>query len=205
MEQEVAEPRHRRARIIRSRTVAGMNPTAPDYIDPIFGWRVWLVVGTNRSLRLRSVAFECAWVPRSAFEAQCEGTRAAASFYRRCKRHEPLSLECECGIYATKEIAAAAGYLSTYEDLVGSIATHRVIGRVALWGSIVEGDSGWRASRAYPAHLYVPPSRPDGTPVDAGAVARALEGYGVPVEVLQATVHAHLVTELDAVGQWWPA
>jgi hypothetical protein len=179
-----------------------MTSAAPDYIDPIIGWRVWLVVGTDRSLRLRSIAFNSAWIPRAALRAQCEGTRAATSFYQRCKSHEPLSLDCECGIHATKEIGAAAGYLGTYKDLVGPIAKHRVIGRVALWGSVVEGDSGWRASRAYPVHLYVPPWRPDRTPADAGGVARALGSYGVPVDVLEANAHEHVVTGLDAVGQW---
>jgi hypothetical protein len=85
--------------------------------------------------------------------------------------------------------------------LVAASQPRRVIGRVALWGSIVEGDSGWRASCAYPAHLYVPPGRLDRPSVDAGAIARALGSYGVPVEVLQANAHEQIVTELDGVGQ----
>jgi hypothetical protein len=64
----------------------------------------------------------------------------------------------------------------------------RVIGRVALWGDVVEGPFGWRASHAYPVELFVP------VPLLAGIGLRrrayiddtllALEAYRVPVELV---------------------
>jgi hypothetical protein len=54
-------------------------------------------------------------------------------------------------------------------------ATDLVIGRVALWGEVLEGDHGWRASRAYPAELIVDPL------VDDDTVTALSEDYRVPV------------------------
>jgi hypothetical protein len=34
-------------------------------------------------------------------------------------------------------------------------AIHYALGRVSLWGSVIECERGWRASYAYPAALYV--------------------------------------------------
>jgi hypothetical protein len=31
-----------------------------------------------------------------------------------------------------------------------------LVGRVMLWGEVVEGEHGWRNTRAYPKHLNVP-------------------------------------------------
>lgn len=63
---------------------------------------------------------------------------------------------------------------------------HRVIGRVSLWGSVVECEHGWRASHAYPERLYVPSLHEEReTACDASEIARDLTTYGVPVEPLE--------------------
>jgi hypothetical protein len=54
-----------------------------------------------------------------------------------------------------------------------------VIGRVLLWGSVVEEDAAWRAELAYPQRLLVPTLLRD-----AYGVARDLEDYGVPVTLM---------------------
>jgi hypothetical protein len=61
---------------------------------------------------------------------------------------------------------------------------HRVIGRVSLWGSVIEGGLGWRGSSAYPSHIYVPTHRENGQRVDAGRIALGLAEYGIPVEIV---------------------
>jgi hypothetical protein len=48
----------------------------------------------------------------------------------------------------------------------------------------VETDFGWRASHAYPAHIYVPTHRANGRCVDAEIIALGLARYGVPVEIV---------------------
>ena len=63
-----------------------------------------------------------------------------------------------------------------------------MIGRVALWGDVVEGPSGWRASHAYPIELV----RSDaGGRAERASPARlldeilvALEAYEVPVDLV---------------------
>jgi hypothetical protein len=58
---------------------------------------------------------------------------------------------------------------------------YRAIGLVSLWGSVVEGESGWRASHAYPKRLFLPRSE---RARDAEAIRRGLADYGVPIEFL---------------------
>ena len=153
---------------------------APDYIEPTVGWRVWLVVANDaRQLCLRSITFVTVWTPRAELRARCIRPRRLLARIRRESPHEVPALGCDCGIHAAKDAAAAVGYLSAYEDLLKGVALHRVIGTVSLWGKVVEGERGWRASHAYRARLLVPPSR-DSSPVPAEAVARSLVGYGVP-------------------------
>jgi hypothetical protein len=65
-------------------------------------------------------------------------------------------------------------------------AVARVLGLVSLWGTVVECERGYRASHAYPLHLYVP--------IDAAwqkkhcwdELVSGLESYDVPVEPLAA-------------------
>lgn len=66
------------------------------------------------------------------------------------------------------------------------------MGTVALWGRVVEADAGWRGGLAYPTALLVPTGRWRRI-VSAALwpyrhspreVARHLEAYGVPVDVV---------------------
>ncbi len=86
---------------------------------------------------------------------------------------------CQCGLHATRVIEEAAYYV----DLPSRSHQVMAIGRVSLWGDIVEAERGWRGSHAYPEHLYLPLREER----DRGAlehVAWALTSYGVPVEIL---------------------
>ena len=173
---------------------------APDYIEPTVGWRVWLVVANDaRQLCLRSITFVTVWTPRVELRARCIRPRRLLARIRRESPHEVPALGCDCGIHAAKDAAAAVGYLSAYEDLLKGVALHRVIGTVSLWGKVVEGERGWRASHAYPARLFVPPSR-DSSPLPAEAVARSLVGYGVPAEPISERAHPELVDTLASAG-----
>jgi hypothetical protein len=75
-----------------------------------------------------------------------------------------------------------------------------VLGRVSLWGKVVECKRGWRGERAYPASIYVPRLSAEGRLLLARspgpeAVALALGSYGVPVE----SVACESVAELARV------
>jgi hypothetical protein len=65
------------------------------------------------------------------------------------------------------------------------------IGRVLLWGSVVETDIGWRATRACPQRIFVPHERRR-----AERIVRRLAGYGVPVRRLEVASPADVVPVL---------
>jgi len=88
-------------------------------------------------------------------------------------------------IYGVQSVAAARSYLELPPLL---FPNDRVIGRVALWGDVVEGPAGWRASHAYPSELYVPsPSvayRGLRQRARLDEILFGLEAYGVPVDLV---------------------
>ena len=110
---------------------------APDYAEALIGWRVWCVVATADGLRLGSVIHEELWPRGTELVARCDGGG----------RHEAPNEECSCGIHAAREPATVWSY-PRGRDEPGTVA--RVLGRVLLWGRVVEHEGGWRASHAYP-------------------------------------------------------
>jgi hypothetical protein len=172
----------------------------PDYIEPITGWRTWLVVQENKDFRLRSVVYDALWSPRNELVACCLHRTPRLPWSRR-SRHLPPASGCGCGIYAAKEPEDAAAYLEG-RSWADAHSVHRVIGTVSLWGRVVEYTRGWRASRAYPRTIYVPTTR---APYwlrakRAEEIALALTAYDVPVELLDADSRgpAGLVAALGA-------
>lgn len=170
-------------------SVITLAPTAPDYAEPTVGWRVWDVVETGGTLRLSSLLYYTVWLPGQETVACCR--RPLAAFpWGRMPLHGPPNYDCYCGIHAVEKEAHAVAYLDApvFKAAKGAC---RVLGRVSLWGRVVECRWGWRAARAYPEHLFVPtparrrlsfaraalhPSIPD--------IAPALAEYGVPVEIV---------------------
>jgi hypothetical protein len=132
-------------------------------LQPAVGWKVWRVEHDAGQTRLRSVLYGDLWPVDEPVEAVC----------RRLLRvsHEPPSRGCECGIHAGRELGAWDHYLAVDAET-------RVFGRVLLWGSVLEGASGWRAARARPVEIFVPPAV-----ANAAGVAEGLRAYGVPVHL----------------------
>ena len=125
---------------------------APDYVEPIVGWRVWHVAERGGELQLRSPLYRSAWPHRRHLDASCSPRAEAALGLLRSGRfgHLPPDVDCGCGIYAGATPARAVAYMSKFfkphHDVV-----HRVVGTVSLWGTVVVCEQGWRASHAYPA------------------------------------------------------
>jgi hypothetical protein len=158
----------------------------PDYVEPRVGWRVWSVVEYDGELRLASLVYHVVWQPRAEVRAWCRRSLAALPL-GRMPLHGPPAIDCCCGIYALQSAELAAPYLRfKVDESVRSV--HRVIGRVSLWGRIVECHDGWRAASGYPEELYVPTGvtrRPKRrSRARAWQVAESLSAYGVPVEVV---------------------
>ena len=163
---------------------------APDQLEPQVGWRVWDVVELDGALRLCSLAFWSIWLPLQEATATCRRSPGAAGL-AGIPPHAAPQERCTCGIYATQTAAQVLAYSGGVRRRSDTV--HRVIGRVSLWGTVVECEGGWRASHAYPAALHVPTARPrpfrlarglarPSLPVEE--IAFALAGYRVPVEVV---------------------
>jgi hypothetical protein len=168
---------------------------APDFAEPVRAWRVWWVLPQERKLRLRSLFFPLLWEPGRRVEAQCLHRRLLRPSRRR--PHGAPHECCDCGIYAVTTPSAATDYLRFTQPAPPG-AIQYAVGRVSLWGLVVECERGWRASYAYPAALYVP--------TRAGArrsrlmpreVADGLAGYGVPVTVMDASDRSQLIEAIE--------
>jgi hypothetical protein len=165
---------------------------APDYCEPIVGWRLWSIVTDGARARLAGHICPAVWHPGSEFVAACDATRREL---RRPWRVHPTGHAapapgCTCGVHAMDR----AAYLATYVPPVNRPyawmrpLVRQAIGRVSLWGDVVEGARGWRASRAYPAELWLPAADVEGDAVDGiGSIAADLADYGVPVQVCEGT------------------
>jgi len=128
----------------------------PDYMEPIMGWRAWLV--RNESpLVLRGVGRPVyAWEPKKRNEARCISGASAVtpinSFYGVSDTHYPCNdpprKHCFCGFWGFKAMEDLLAVVSEFGDL-------RVFGRVYLWGRMQDCKLGYRAQYAYPAELWL--------------------------------------------------
>lgn len=103
--------------------------------EPIVAWRSWGLTGwrDGSHLLLRPVARRAApWKPREVAEATC----------RTSPFHAAPATECRCGLYASPTL-----------DLLRRTKCPAVLGRVALWGRVIEHERGFRAHFAYPQRL----------------------------------------------------
>ena len=177
----------------------------PDKVSPEIGWRVWLVVAHEAELLLHSaVQAKVEWPVRQALRAECRRVPVLeiVGEPRLGAGHEAPEETCGtggghgCGIYAAKTASACADFLKgsySPSQVRGAGVVHRVIGKVALWGKVIEGELGWRAEYAYPAEIWIPREfhvtsgidigavRPPGLPLEE--VAYGLAAYGVPVSL----------------------
>ena len=148
------------------------------------GWRSWAVVQQRGRLRLRSVVFDTIWPPSIELTADCKTLltrlRKRLPWRSELVHHVPVG-NCSCGIYAANDPDLAAEYLYLYSDVHQPQVLCRAIGAVSLWGSVVEGDTGWRASCAYPKQILLPRRQ---RRADLDAIRAGLTEYGVPVEIL---------------------
>lgn len=151
----------------------------PDFTEVMIGWRAWGIVKRGpvhaQGVRLQSVTQKKhLWLPREAMHGTCSGSP-------KCQKSTPNKViespgeNCGCGLYSAKHLKHLQSMSYHRYDAERSGMYH-VIGPVALWGKIVEGDQGWRAQKGYPQELYLP--------YEAWYLHDALEeAYGVPVKL----------------------
>ena len=151
---------------------------APDYVEPLEAWRVWKVVRRDSVYSLASVVQRTVWPAGEALVAEClAGGRLSLLLRRRKARHDAPDVGCRCGIYA-----ADLEIVGQYAADTPFSGVSRVLGQVALWGTVVECERGYRASCAYPARIYVPADAGEQWRIGWDEVALGLCRYGVPVE-----------------------
>ena len=144
---------------------------APDAIDPIRAWRVWLpsveVDGTVMLCSLTEAGGGARWAAGDPLRASCP-----------TGEHEAPRGECTCGLYAHKSWASAS--------LQARGVSGAVVGEVQLWGRVIEHERGYRAQFARPCALWLPVVFAAQSPriedvVDALSRRSALNHYRVPV------------------------
>ncbi len=103
--------------------------------EPVIAWRAWALTGRpdGRKIRLRPVAGpRLPWPYREPARARC----------KKGHLHAAPAIDCTCGLHATHGT-----------ELLRRTKTPAVLGRIALWGTIVEHEFGFRAEFAYPQRL----------------------------------------------------
>jgi hypothetical protein len=142
------------------------RPLQVEHTVPVRGWRAWTVVETAAGIRLASPLYSQLWLPGEQAVAACR--RADDPFARPVPEHEVGSSLCACGFHAVRDPVDAFSYLRG-RDEPGTVG--RILGEVALWGDVLAGEAGWRATSAYPLRLYTADSD----------LARAFAPYGAAV------------------------
>lgn len=167
---------------------------APDYCEPFEGWRVWKVVRREGRYTLGSVIQRTLWPAGRPLDAECLRSRLRLTSLFGRSRHDAPDAGCVCGVYAGR-----LDCIGTYVAEAPCRGLARVLGRVALWGTVIECDRGFRASRAYPTRIYVPADVGEPWRVSWEEVALGLARYRAPIEMLAA--RASEATQLLAERQ----
>jgi hypothetical protein len=121
-------------------------PEAEHTTEPILGWRAWRLSRAEEGLRIVPTTPRSAWEPRVAIHATCSGSHTREYMVYNpelAKFHRSPEPGCTCGVHAIKDPAR----------LARSGRTAAVVGRVAMWGRVIEHTKGYRAEYAYPSRL----------------------------------------------------
>jgi hypothetical protein len=129
---------------------------------PIIAYRAWAVSG-NYLTGIGSGHGQL-WHPGQPLKAVCLASGPSHA------NPPPLS-KCSCGIYALKRTEIGM------ED-------SQVFGKVALWGTVIEHEGGYRAEYAYPFAFIVPTVTlvMPGFPQPPSEILALAERYGIRVE-----------------------
>lgn len=103
--------------------------------DPVEGWRAWALAGSRDLAEIRLLPIGRSGRPWPAREP------ASATCGRRGHARVP-DPGCTCGLHATNTL-----------DALRHARDPAVIGRVALWGRVIEHERGFRGELGYPQRL----------------------------------------------------
>lgn len=166
----------------------------PDGVEPIAGYRAWLLDGPDRMPGCLSSFNGTIW-GAPVVRAYCRARRSASSV----AQHLAPSAGCSCGLYALKPEPEALRFLEL------ELGPGVVVGSVRLWGKVIEGAHGYRAEFARVATL-VPLTQRDAVACREAAdrCGATYRGYlvgitapGAPYSYLVQTQWAELWRRLD--------
>jgi hypothetical protein len=93
-------------------------------------------------------------------------------------------MDCDCGIYAAARPTTLAPYLDS--SWPGRKSVDLALGRVRLWGTVIECERGWRGQHAYPDRLYLClRSTSEESRRLADEMTTGLRDYCVPISLLR--------------------
>jgi len=114
--------------------------------EAIEGWRIWNLGEDLSAPRLLPAGSGGgAWEPMRAVDAVCT---VPALLRLGSGRHRAPDPGCSCGVHAGRS-------LELFPRPRPAWPPPTVVGTVALWGTVVEHERGWRAEHAYPSRLRV--------------------------------------------------
>jgi hypothetical protein len=200
----------RRLSVLRRRGRDLSLEAAPDVAGALVGWRVWRVGKVAGRWRLLSLHYRDLWPVAAPFAATCH---FRDRIYRpphevSHETHRVPVRSCSCGVYAARDVGLTSRYVigedarqhalgMRWHGLRRDAYLPRVVGRVRLWGHVVEATDGFRSSYAYPAELYLPTRAPDGYELSLDELALDLTDYGTRVELIRGGGVQAIVAELD--------
>lgn len=139
--------------------------------EPIIGWRVWTIRLYERRGGIIEHHLHALnsggghWRPGQRMEAEC-----------RHGIHDAPWPSCQCGLWAVRD-RETAEQQQTW-GATPSVSGWTCVGKVAMWGRVLEFERGYRAQYAYPQELIFY--------VDDGTVAKEVGRlYGIPVKTIE--------------------
>lgn len=127
--------------------------------EPIIAYRIWKVSPEGRLSTAYRNSGKWPWM--KPYSAACDGGQGKWTYLGmpltiqwadqpKPADHDAPHFYCSCGLYGYKSIKCLE---QTFEQYYKGEC---VLGRVALWGKIVEHKDGYRAEYGYPQVLYYP-------------------------------------------------
>ena len=115
------------------------GPIVTDSLEAALGWRAWALARDQTGCpELRPIVYTGErWPARRAARAECPP-------HGNGWGHRPPEAGCTCGLYAVDRLERLPAVIGRDVTLIGS---------VALWGTLLEHEAGFRAEFAYPQRL----------------------------------------------------
>src|SRR2546428_4567761 len=147
----------------RSRACSIARPMRiPDVAGYAVGWRIWTSEKPPLPACLSSLR-GTRWPHRTPLIAGCRAKDVLPSFdpQYRTRLHDTPDESCTCGIYAVRteeqlvlEHVGSTTSALIMRQLASEFPVNHIIGKVALWGKVIEYTDGFRAENAYPLELW---------------------------------------------------